>query len=166
MIKSTSFKTLFAINAQRNLYIEQMNGDTAFLYEFLDKNIYVTQSEDFVIDSTYVCHLFRTYYDLKQTSRIWYTLIRDFLKKILDFMNNDQDQSIFIFRNKKTYICVYVDDLLIFNENMNFIKIINKHLIKRFEMIDMRFVLHHLKLSIKRSFDQIIRHRRRSESNK
>ena len=156
VIKSASFRTLFAISAKRNLYIEQMNVVTAFLYEFLDEDIYVTQSKDFAVDSIYVCHLFRALYDLKQTSRVWYSLIRDFLKKKLNFINSDQDQSIFIFSDKQTYICVYVNDLLIFSENMKFIKTIKKYLMKRFEMIDLESVSHYLELSIERRSDQII----------
>ena len=42
---------------------------------------------------------------------------------------------------------------------MNFIKIFKKHLMKRFEMTDLKSVSHYLKLLIERSFDHIILNR-------
>ena len=51
---------------------------------------------------------------------------------------------------------MYVDDLLIFSENMNFIKTIKKHLKKRFKTTNLKSVFHDLEFSIKRKFDQII----------
>ena len=70
VVKPASFRTLFAISAERNLHIEQMDVVTAFLYGFLDEDIYVTQPKDFAVDSTYVCHLLRALYDLKQAPRV------------------------------------------------------------------------------------------------
>ena len=56
----------------------------------------------------------------------------------------------------QTYICVYVDDLLIFSGNMDFIKTIKKHLMKRFEMTGLGSVSHYLGLSVERRSGQII----------
>ena len=50
--------------------VEQMNIVIAFLYELLDEDVYVTQLDDFIEDLELVCHLLKTLYDLKQTSRV------------------------------------------------------------------------------------------------
>ena len=76
---------------QRNICIEQINVVTTFLFELLDKNIYVTQLKDFAVDLMYICHLFCTLYNLKQTSQIGYLFIRDLFMKKLNFINSNQD---------------------------------------------------------------------------
>ena len=51
---------------------------------------------------------------------------------------------------------MYVENLLIFDENMNFIKTIKEYLKKRFEKTDLESAFHYLRLSIERKFDHII----------
>ena len=70
MIKSMFFKSLFALAEVRDLCIYQMNVVIAFLYEILKEIIYVSQSNDFIEDSTLICKLRKRFYDLKQSSRI------------------------------------------------------------------------------------------------
>jgi len=61
---------MFDIAVTRDLHIEQMNVIIAFLYEFLNELIYVTQSHDFVIDFNLICKLRKALYDLKQASKV------------------------------------------------------------------------------------------------
>ena len=69
-MKSFSFRTLFAIVAERRLQIQQMNIVIAFLYELLSENVFVNQSIDFIENSELICHLLKILYDLKQSSRV------------------------------------------------------------------------------------------------
>ena len=70
MMKSAFFKSLFVLTLTRDLYIYQMNVIIAFLYEILKKVIYVSQSNDFIEDFTLICELRKTFYNLKQSSRV------------------------------------------------------------------------------------------------
>ena len=70
VVKSISFRTLFVIATARNLHILQLNIVTIFLYDQLDEDIYVNQSDDFIENLTLVYHLRKILYDLKQTSRV------------------------------------------------------------------------------------------------
>ena len=47
-----------------------MNVIIVFLYDLIDIEIYVTQFDDFVVNSKLVCHLIKTLYDLKQTLKV------------------------------------------------------------------------------------------------
>lgn len=56
VVKPSSFWSLFGIAAEGSLYIEQMDVVTAFLYGFLDEDIFLNQPEGYVIDAALVCH--------------------------------------------------------------------------------------------------------------
>ena len=155
IVKSTFFKILFVLVAKRRLHVEQMNIVTIFLYDLLDEIVYVTQFENFVVNSTFVCHLIKILYDLKQAFRVWYEIISAFLKKF-DFVIFETNHNVFISKNEKIYVIVYVDDLLIINDNMNFIDFIKREFDKRFKMIDLNFVQHYLDIEIVRNDDSIL----------
>ena len=63
-------------------------------------------------------------------------------------MSISANQSIFVAKNKKTFICVYVDDLLLFDEDMNYLNIIKFKLSNRFKMTNLELVSHYLDMSI------------------
>ena len=154
MIKSALFKSLFVLTETRDLYIYQINVVIAFLYEILKEVIYVSQSNDFIEDSTLVCELCKTFYNLKQSSRVWYNIIQKFLKS-LNFIFTEADVSVFIYKNKQMFICVYVDDILLFKSDLNLLKLIKTKLSEHFKMTDLRFLSHYLNMRIIRSFNRI-----------
>ena len=118
------------------MHAEQMDIVTVFLYELLDEVIYVTQPDEFIEDSDLICHLIKALYDLKQSPRVWYGVIRDFLKS-LGFEPTESDHSVFVSKDKKTYIAVYVDDLLIVSGDMTYINEVKAKLTERFKMTDL-----------------------------
>ncbi len=70
MIKSMSYKIMYVIAAVNDWKIEQMNVKTIFLYEKIEKDVYVVQLIDFEQDVNQICKLNKTLYDLKQSSRV------------------------------------------------------------------------------------------------
>jgi hypothetical protein len=130
------------INAKRDLQIRHMNVIIAFLYEVLDEDVYVDQSHMFELnennDKNLVCKLKRVLYELKQVSKIWYDIIHKFLID-LGFKRSDSDHAIFIFKagNKTIFLVMYVNDLLLFESNLNDLKIIQNQLKKRFKMTNL-----------------------------
>lgn len=66
-----------------------MDVVTAFLYGLLNKIVYIEQAHGFV-QNVIVCQLKRTLYRLKQAPRVWYSVIRDFLKE-KDFITTNFD---------------------------------------------------------------------------
>ena len=126
-----------------------------FLTDLLDENVYVTQFENFVENSTFICHLIKILYDLKQTFRVWYEIINAFLKKF-DFVIFETNHNVFISKNDKIYVIVYIDDLLIINDDMKFIDFIKKKFDKKFKMIDLNFAQHYFDIEIVRNDDSIL----------
>ena len=155
VVKSSSFRTLFAIAAERRLQIQQMNIVTTFLYELLNENVYVSQPTGFIENPELICHLLKVLYDLKQSSRVWYGVLHSYLKK-LDFNTTESDHSVFVSKDKKYYIAVYVNDLLLFDLDIKYINHIKARLNQRFEMTDLDPAQHYLSIEVVREDDSIL----------
>lgn len=56
VVKPFLFQSFFWISAKHGLYVEQINVMKAFFYGFLDEDIFVNQSEIYMIDEALVCH--------------------------------------------------------------------------------------------------------------
>jgi hypothetical protein len=122
VVKFISYKILMTINIIRELKTCHMNVVIAFLYELLDQGVYVMQSHMFEFekneDDILVCKLKRTLYDLKQTSKMWYNIIHKFLID-LKIKRSNSNHAIFIDSHTKIFLIMYVNDLLLFDLNLN-----------------------------------------------
>ena len=56
----------------------------------------------------------------------------------------------FVFENKQTFICVYIDDLLLFDKNHEKLIVIKEKLIDRFKMTNLNAINHYLNIVIER----------------
>ena len=72
MIKPILYKTIFALTAAEDWNLKQINVKIVFLYDQVQKEIYIEQSYDFAFEqySFKVCKLNKTLYDLKQSFRV------------------------------------------------------------------------------------------------
>jgi hypothetical protein len=134
VVKPMIYKALFAIAAALDLEIEQMDVKTAFLYGYIDHEIYVEQPHHMTDGTPRVCKLRKALYGLKQAPRIWYQTLTNFLRN-LGFEPISADLGIFVRSN--VYIAVYVDDLLIVGPSTAEIKKIKRSLRNRFQMTDL-----------------------------
>ena len=82
-------------------------------------------------------------------------LFKNFIKS-LRFKLINSDNSVFVSKNKKIYIVVYVNDLLIIDENMNYINEMKNKLNNRFKMHDLRSIQHYLSIEIVRDDNSIL----------
>ena len=76
-------------------------------------------------------------------------MIRSFLNK-LEFYETESDKSLFVSKDKKMYIAVYVDDLLIFGADMGRIDKVKSELKSTFKMTDLGPASHYLGMEIRR----------------
>ena len=74
----------------------------------------------------------------------------------MKFESTNFDANVFVSKNKKIYIVVYVNDLLIVEDNMNFINSVKKKLKNRFKMIDLESTQFYLDIEIVRKNDSIL----------
>ena len=147
VVKPISYKALFAIAATQDLEIEQMDVKTAFLYGAVEEEIYVQQPKGLGDDTGQVCRLNKALYSLKQSPRMWYYTLSDFLIE-LGFQPLTSDNSVFI--KNDMFIAVYVDDLLIFGPNIKDIQQIKNLLSTRFSMSNLGPVAYYLGMKVTR----------------
>jgi hypothetical protein len=120
-----------------------MDVVTAYLYGSLDSDIYMKVPDRISVPNAnigrnmYCIKLNKSLYGLKQSRRIWYNRLKEFLLN-KGYSNNDDYHYVFIHESTTGFciISVYVDDLNIIGTELD----INKardHLKMEFEMKDL-----------------------------
>jgi hypothetical protein len=150
----TSIRVLISIAAIYNLTLHQMDVKTAFLNGDLEEEIYMEQPEGFVIhgQEEKVCKLDKSLYGLKQAPKQWHEKF-DNLMLSNGFKVNESDKCIYYkFENGTcTFMCLYVDDLLIFRSNISTVNAVKSLLCKNFDMKDLREASVILRIKITKS---------------
>nr|GEW37930.1 zinc finger, CCHC-type [Tanacetum cinerariifolium] len=110
------FDTMTSIH---NLIIHQMDVKTAFLNVDLEEEVYMNQPLSFIINGNEnkMCKLIKSLYRLKQTPKQWH---HKFDEVVLSngYLLNQADKCVyskFDASGKGVIICLYVDDMLIFD---------------------------------------------------
>jgi hypothetical protein len=155
--KHTTLRFLLSKAVNRNMHIHQMDVSTAFLHGKLAEEIYVQQPEGFHVGGpNTVCKLHKALYGLKQAPKAWY----DTISKVLvseGFCISDADPSLFILNKTEgsgSYLLLYVDDILIFSQDMNVVKDIKSLLSSNFNVKDLGEARHFLGMQIKQERDE------------
>ena len=81
VVKHSSIHILFALVAQFNMELVQMDVKTTFLHGDLEEEIYITQPDGFKVagKENLVCKLNNSLYGLKQSPRQWYKRFDQFM---------------------------------------------------------------------------------------
>jgi hypothetical protein len=116
---------------------------TAYLYGSLDLYIYMKVPDGISVSNAnvgrnmYCVKLNKSLYDLKQSGRMWYNRLKEFLLN-KHYSNNDDCTCVFIHKSSTEFciISIYVDDLNIIGAELN-INEARDHLKTEFEMKDL-----------------------------
>lgn len=141
VVRHSSLRTLIALAARLGLKIDQMDVKTAFLNGNLQEKVYMKQPDGFVErgKEDYVCLLQKSLYGLKQAPRAWNKKLHQELER-LNFMRSENEPCIYIRSGDKlnlVIIAVYVDDLLVFYNNVKDMRKVKSDLMSKFEMKDL-----------------------------
>lgn len=137
VVRYTSLRYLLSLAAQFDLDIEQLDAVTAFLQGDIEEEIFMVQPKEFAENSK-VCRLKKAIYGLKQASRQWNIKLDHALKEI-GFHQSTMDPCVYfqINQHKRTYVAIYVDDLMIFSNDIEFKQFLKTELFRRFDMKDL-----------------------------
>ena len=122
-----TFRYLISLAKNMNLDMQLMDVVTTYLYGSLDANIYMKILDGFKIPeiketenrNMYSIKLQRSLYGLKQSVRMWYNRLSEFLLK-KEYINNNAYPCVFIKKSLNGFciISVYVDDINIILEHV------------------------------------------------
>ena len=133
----SSIRALLAFAVQNNMIIHQMDVVTAFLNGTLDEEIYMEQPPGYIVEGkeNLVCELKRSLYGLKQSSRCWNTVFKQYLESI-NFKQCAANPCVFISSRGPdlTIIAVYVDDLIVITKTPETMKKTKDSLAARFKL--------------------------------
>src|SRR5512146_3352080 len=138
MLKSV--RIMLAIAAFYDYEIWQMDVKTAFLNGFLKEELYMMQPEGFVVpkNSDKVCKLQRSIYGLVQASRSWNIRFVEMIKAF-GFMQTYGEVCIYkkVSGSSVAFLILYVDDILLMGNDIEFLDSIKGYLNKSFSMKDL-----------------------------
>jgi hypothetical protein len=136
----TTIRVLLSLVASHGLLVHQMDVKIAFLNGELEEEIYMDQSEGFVVKGQegMVCKLVKSLYDLKQAPKQWHDKFDRTLTSI-GFVTNEADKCVYYLfgGGEGVFLCLYVDDILIFGMSLELIKEVINFLSQKFEMKDL-----------------------------
>ena len=151
VVRYSSIRTLLAFAIQHGMIIHQKDVVTAFLNGILDEDIYMEQPPGYIKkgEEHLVCKLKRSLYGLKQSSRCWNTVFKQYMESI-NFKQCTADPCIFVTDEEAdlTINAVYVDDLIVIAKTPETIKKIKESLAARFKMKDLGKLHYCLGISI------------------
>ena len=145
VIKSQTYKALFVLMTHFNLKTDQINIIIIFLYSSIDQIIYVKLLHSYRLSDKIVL-LNKAFYDLKQSSHLWYKILFDCLIS-LRFQCSELNHSIFL--KNSIIITIYVDNLLLIDSSKSVIKCVKNKLNSAFNMTNLRSVTNYLSMQIK-----------------
>ena len=131
-----------------NWEIKAMDVKLAYLHGVLNEEIYMEQLEGFIAkgEENKVCRLIQSLYGLKQAGQVWNRTFAHTIKNKLGFTNIHSDAGVYVLHrhhkrgdsNTDMILIFYVNDLLLFGEDLSKIKDIKCQLGKLYQMKDLR----------------------------
>ena len=144
---------MLAIAAFYDYEIWQMDVKTAFLNGFLEEELYMMQPEGFVDPkgANKVCKLQRSIYGLVQASRSWNKRF-DSVIKAYGFIQTFGEACIYkkVSGSSVAFLILYVDDILLIGNDIEFLDNIKGYLNKSFSMKDLDEAAYILSIKIYR----------------
>ncbi|KAL0448667.1 UNVERIFIED_CONTAM: hypothetical protein Slati_1423100 [Sesamum latifolium] len=117
-----------------------MDVKMVFLNGFVEEEIYIDHPEGFTVvgEGQKVCRLQRSIYSLKKASRSWNTHFDEVIQGY-DFIKNEHDPCVYkkISESSVAYLVLYVDDILLIENEVKVLGDIKAWFSTQFSMKDM-----------------------------
>ncbi|KAL0449163.1 UNVERIFIED_CONTAM: hypothetical protein Slati_1472700 [Sesamum latifolium] len=137
---TNSIQILLAITVWCDYEIWQMDVKTAFFNGFIEEELYMDQSEGFtsVREEQKVFRLVRSIYGLKQTFRSWNMRFDEVIQGY-GFIKKEFEPCIYkkISESSITYLVLYVDKILLIENDAKMLGVIKARLFTQVSMKDM-----------------------------
>ena len=131
-----------------------MDVKNAFFNGDLSEEVYMKPPPGLSVESNKVCHLWRALYGLKQAPQAWFAKFSSTISR-LGYIASHYDSALFLCRTDKDTILLllYVNDMIITNDDLSGIQELKDFLSQQFEMKDLGHLSYFLGLEITHSTD-------------
>jgi hypothetical protein len=133
----TTIHVLVSLVASHGLLIQQMDVKTVFLNRELEEEIYMTQHDVFIVkgQKDKMCKLLKSLYGLKQAPKQWHEKF-DITLISTSFSVNEANRCMYYRHGggQGVILCLYVDDILIFETSLDVINEVKTFLCQSFNM--------------------------------
>nr|KYP47685.1 Retrovirus-related Pol polyprotein from transposon TNT 1-94 [Cajanus cajan]KYP47706.1 Retrovirus-related Pol polyprotein from transposon TNT 1-94 [Cajanus cajan] len=132
---------------------QQLDVNNTFLNGTLEEEVYMTQPPGFeATDKNLVCKLHKAIYGLKQATRAWFEKLKSTLLQF-NFQASKCDPSLFLYSNANNviYNLVYVDDIIITENNPTLLHTLVSRLHSAFSLKDLGDLDYFLGIEVKLS---------------
>ena len=149
VVRYESIRVLFALAAQFDLTIHQMDVTTAFLNGDLHEELYMQPPPGSPAAGSKVCHLNKSLYGLKQAPLCWNVKINQVLIDF-GFVRSMSEFGVYslVIEKSVTLVALYVDDLLILSNSPSSIDSVKDVLSSHFKMKDLGAVSRFLGMQV------------------
>lgn len=161
--KFATVRALIALATAKKWELNQLDINNAFLHGYLEEEVYMKPPPGYNKGKPgEVCNLKRSIYGLKQASRQWNLELCKLLKR-LEFDQAMRYYSLFskVKDGKWTIVLVYVDDLLVTGDDIDYIKILKQELDREFTIKDPGLMRYYFGIELLRNKDRTILNQRK-----
>jgi len=154
VVRHTTILNLLWLATYLDWEIHQLDFVTAYLNGLIDKDLYIHPPKGLEnVPPNHILKLVKSLYGLKQAGHIWNNTLSTHLVNNLNYRRLVSDESIFIqqHNNITIVIAVYVDDLLIFGNDLPSIQQLKLDLASKFKTKDLGEPTKFLGLTINRN---------------
>lgn len=154
VVRNSTLRFLIALAVEHKMDIDHLDMDTVFLNGEIKEQIYMMQPEGFKVkgQEDKVCLLNKAIYGLKQASRLLNKKVHSVLQEI-GYKQSEHEPCVYfkISENKIVVVALYVDDFLIFSNNLEEKIKLKDHFKSKFKIKDLGEAKQCLGLSIGRN---------------
>jgi hypothetical protein len=125
----TTIHTLLVVASIREWSISQLDVKNDFLNSELHEDVYMRPPPGYSVPKGMVCHLRRSFYDLKQAPRAWFQCFV-FMVTVAGFSTSTHDSALFVHVSPCgwTLLFLYVDDMIITGDDPEYITFVKARL--------------------------------------
>ena len=156
--RADSIRIIVAMAAQFKWKLHHLDVKSAFLNGYIEEDIYVDQPEGFIQagKESYVLKLRKAMYGLRQAPRARYSKLDGTLTS-MGFIRSINDQAVYTSNRseRKLWVGVYVDDMIITGSNPEKIELFKISMKTKFEMTDFGLLNSYLGIQIMQEEEEI-----------
>ena len=158
--KINTVRILLSLAANFDWPLHQFDVKNAFLHETLQEEVYMELPPGCKLQvegSKQVCKLRKSLYGLKQSPRAWFDIFTSSMKAF-GYQQSSSDHTLFIKHNegKLTMLIIYVDDMIVIENDAIEKEALQTYLFREFEMKDLGPLKYFLGIEVLRSRSGIL----------